>query len=218
MKTGKADFLMKGMIETREILGPVVKKENDLRTGAVMSHVVFFDRIPHRDRFIVQTDGGMIMYPTLSDKKAILENAVAALRAIGFECPRMAVLAPIETVNPKMIETVEANALKEMFLRGEIEDCFVEGPISYDIAMSEEFAKHKKFDCPYCGDFDALIMPNMAAGNILGKCWTATCDSLMGGIIMGAKVPIILDSRSSSSEEKYYAIAIAALIAAGSGS
>ncbi|MBQ3412491.1 MAG: phosphate butyryltransferase [Oscillospiraceae bacterium] len=215
VRDGKASVLMKGMIETRDILKPVVNKENGLRTGSVMSHVGFFDRVPGTDHFIIQTDGGMLLYPTLEEKKAIIENAVSALHAIGNDCPKVAVLAAVETVNPKMQETVDADALKQMNRNGEITGCIVEGPISYDLAMSGSIAQKKHYDCPYCGDFDILVVPDIAAGNILGKCWTVTCSALLGGIVVGAKVPIVLTSRGSSAEEKFYSIAVAVLVADG---
>ncbi len=215
VRDGRASVLMKGMIETRDLLKPVVNRETGLRTGAVMSHVGFFDRVPGTDHFIIQTDGGMLLYPTLEEKKAIIENAVSALHAIGHECPKVAVLSAVETVNPKMVETVDAQALKQMNLDGEITGCIVEGPISYDLAMSSEIASHKHYDCPYCGDFDILVVPNIAAGNILGKCWTITCGALLGGIVVGAKAPIVLTSRGSTAEEKFYSIAVAVLVAEG---
>ncbi len=215
VKSGEANILMKGMLETRDMLKPVVQKENALRTGKLMSHVVVFGNLPHYHKLIVSTDGGMVMYPTLEDKKYIIENAVSTMRAIGYEKPKVAVLAAIEKVNPKMKETVEAAELKQMNLRGEIKDCVVEGPISYDVAMSKEIAAHKGFDCPYCGDFDILIVPDMTSGNLLGKCWIVTAGAVMGGIIVGAKAPIVMTSRGSSAEEKYFSIALAALTAAG---
>lgn len=216
VREGKASVLMKGMIETRDLLRPVVNRESGLRTGSVMSHVGFFDRVPGTDHFIIQTDGGMLLYPTLEEKKAIIENAVSALHAIGNECPKVAVLAAVETVNPRMTETVDAEALKKMNRDGEITGCVVEGPISYDLAMSPEIAAHKRFDSPYCGDFDVLVVPDIAAGNILGKCWTVTCKAFLGGIVVGAKAPIVLTSRGSTAEEKFYSIAVAVLVAEGS--
>ncbi len=215
VRDGKASVLMKGMIETRDILRPVVNKENGLRTGSVMSHVGFFDRVPGTDHFIIQTDGGMLLYPSLEEKKAIIENAVSALHAIGNECPKVAVLSAVEVVNPKMTEAVDADALKQMNRSGEIAGCIVEGPISYDLAMSSDIAAHKHYDCPYCGDFDVLVVPNIAAGNILGKCWTITCGALLGGIVVGAKAPIVLTSRGSSAQEKFYSIAVAVMVAEG---
>ena len=114
-----------------------------------------------------------------------------------------------------MLETVEAAALQEMNEKGEIRDCVVVGPISYDVAMSAEIAAHKGFHSPHVGDFDCLIMPNMQAGNILGKCYTVTVGAPMAGVIMGAKAPAVMTSRGSDANEKFYSIAMAALIAAG---
>ncbi len=215
VRNGDASVLMKGMIETSELLRPVVNRETGLRTGSVMSHVGFFDRVPGTDHFIIQTDGGMLLYPDLEEKKAIIENAVSALHAIGNDCPKVAVLSAVETVNPKMTETVDAAALKQMNLTGEITGCIIEGPISYDLAMSREIAEIKHYDCPYCGDFDILVVPTIAAGNLIGKCWTVTCGALLGGIVVGAKAPIVLTSRGSSAQEKFYSIAVAALVAGG---
>lgn len=215
VREGKASVLMKGMIETSELLRPVVNQETGLRTGSVMSHVGFFDRVPGTDHFIIQTDGGMLLYPDLKEKKAIIENAVSALHAIGNECPKVAVLCAVETVNPKMTETVDADALKQMNLSGDISGCIIEGPISYDLAMSRDIAEKKHYDCPFCGDFDILVVPTIAAGNIIGKCWTVTCGALLGGIVVGAKAPIVLTSRGSSAQEKFFSIAVAVLVAEG---
>lgn len=215
IKSGEADILMKGMVDTGPMLRPLVKKENGLRTGQTMSHVVFFDRIPHYDKLLLQTDGGMVMYPTLEDKKWIIENAVRTLHKMGNDNPTVAVLAAIEKVNPKMIETVEAQQLKQMNLSGEITGCTIEGPISYDVAMSARIARHKGFDCPHCGNFDVLVVPNMTCGNILAKSWIVTAGAMMAGIIVGAKVPVVMTSRGASAEEKYYSIALAAVTAGG---
>ena len=215
VRDGIATALMKGAIETKDLLKPLVCRESGMRTGAVMSHVVFFDRVPGIQKLIVVSDGGMILYPTLEEKKAIIENAVQVLRKIGYTCPKVAVIAAVEKVNPKMIESVEADMLRQMNKSGEIQDCVVEGPISYDIAMSAEIARRKGYTSENAGDFDVLIMPNMNAGNILGKCWTVTCGALMGGIVVGAKVPVVLTSRGSSAQEKFYSIAIAALVSSG---
>ena len=151
------------------------------------------------------------MYPTLEDKKGIIENAINTLHVMGNPNPTVAVLAAIEKVNPKMIETVEAAELKAMNQRGELPGCIIEGPISYDIAMSAAIAKHKGYDCPYCGDFDVLLVPNMTCGNILSKSWVITAGALMAGVIMGAKVPVVLTSRGATPDEKYYSIALAAV-------
>ncbi len=214
VRDGEANFLMKGMMETRDLLKPVVNKENKLHTGRVMSHVAF-NQLPNYPKLLINTDGGMVISPTLEEKKGILENAVEALHALGYALPKVAVLAGVEKVNPKMPETVDAAALQQMNQNGEITGCIVKGPLSYDIAISGQVAQEKHFDCPEAGDFDVLLQPCLAAGNILGKCWSYTAGSIMAGVIMGAKVPIILTSRSAPALEKFYAIAIASLVALG---
>lgn len=216
VKEGKANFLMKGLIDTKDLLKPVVQKENGLTTGRIMSHVGL-NELPSYHKLIVNTDGGMLVYPTVEQKKDIIINAVRMLQMLGCECPKVAVLAGVEKVNPKMLETVDAAELKLMNQKGEIEGCIVEGPISYDLAMSAENAKIKNFDCPYCGDFDVLVAPNLVCGNILGKSWYMQAGGKMAGIIVGAKVPIVLTSRGATSEEKYLSIALAALTAPKGG-
>ncbi|MGI6694716.1 MAG: phosphate acyltransferase [Christensenellales bacterium] len=214
IKDGSVHVLMKGLLETREFLGPVVKKENDLRLGETISHLAFFE-LPNYHKLLMTSDGGMIMYPSLHDKKNIIDNATMAFHAMGYELPKHAVLCAIETVNPKMIETVEAAELQQMNRDGLIQGCIVEGPISYDVAMSSKIAEHKGYQSPNVGDFDCLIMPNIQAGNILGKCFTVTANAMMAGVVVGAKAPIVMTSRGADAKEKFYSIATAALIAAG---
>jgi phosphate butyryltransferase len=214
IKSGRADFLMKGLIDTKDMLKPVVNKDNGLNTGNIMSHVVF-NQIPNYHKLIVTTDGGMMTYPNLEQKVQILENAVAILRTLGVDKPAAAVLAAVEKVNQKMPETLDADALKKMAENGEIKNCSVEGPISYDIAMNREIAEIKQYQSPYCGDFDILLVPDIHAGNILGKCLLVSAGAKMAGIIAGARIPIILTSRGSSAEEKYLSIALASAVSAG---
>jgi len=213
IKDGSASFLMKGMIETTDLLRPVVKKENNLRTGRVMSHLSF-NKFDAYHKIICNTDGGMTPYPDLQKKKEIVINAVETFHKLGYELPKVACLACKETVDPKMPETTDARALQEMCERGELGRCAVIGPISYDIAMSKEIAAIKKFNCEYCQDFDILLQPNIHAGNIMGKCWTVSCGAVMAGIVVGARVPIVLSSRGSSASEKFLSLAMAAVVAA----
>ena len=213
IKAGDANFLMKGMIETTDLLRPVVKKENDLRTGRTMSHLAF-NKFDAYHKVIVNTDGGMCTYPDLQKKKEIVINAVETLRTLGYELPKVACLCCKETPDEKMPETMDARALKEACEAGELGQCFVEGPVSYDIAMSREFAATKKFNCPHVEDFDIVLQPNIHAANIMGKCWLVSCRAKMAGIVVGAKVPIVLTSRGSSAEEKYLSIALAGMVAA----
>lgn len=206
---GKADFIMKGKIQTADLLKAVVNKEKGLRTGRVMSHVVIHE-IPTYHKLLAVTDGGMMMYPNLEEKKQIIENAVNTFIAMGYEKPKVAVLAAVERVNPKMPETIDADLLKKMNQNGEIENCIVEGPISYDLTMSKESAQIKGFVSSVTGDADILIVPNITAGNILGKSLVYSAGAKMAGFIVGAKVPIVLTSRGSTAEEKYLSLVLSA--------
>ncbi|SKB37930.1 phosphate butyryltransferase [Acetoanaerobium noterae] len=205
----KADFIMKGKIQTADLLRAVVNKENGLRTGKVMSHIVIHE-IPTYHKLLAVTDGGMMMYPNLDEKKQILENAVSTFLALGYENPKVAVLAAVETVNPKMQESVDADLLKKMNIKGEIINCIVEGPISYDLTMSKESASIKGFVSPVTGEADIIMVPNITVGNILGKSLVYSAGAKMAGFIVGAKVPIVLTSRGSTSEEKYLSLALSA--------
>lgn len=205
----KADFIMKGKIQTADLLRAVVNKENGLRTGKVMSHIVIHE-IPTYHKLLAVTDGGMMMYPSLDEKKQIIENAVSTFLALGYENPKVAVLAAVETVNPKMQESVDADMLKKMNIKGEIKNCIVEGPISYDLTMSKESASIKGFVSPVTGEADIIVVPNITVGNILGKSLVYSAGAKMAGFIVGAKVPIVLTSRGSTSEEKYLSLALSA--------
>ena len=205
----KADFIMKGKIQTADLLRAVVNKENGLRTGKVMSHIVIHE-IPTYHKLLAVTDGGMMMYPSLDEKKQILENAVSTFLALGYENPKVAVLAAVETVNPKMQESVDADMLKKLNIKGEIKNCIVEGPISYDLTMSKESASIKGFVSPVTGEADIIVVPNITVGNILGKSLVYSAGAKMAGFIVGAKVPIVLTSRGSTSEEKYLSLALSA--------
>ena len=215
VRDGKADFLMKGKLDTSLLLKAVVNKESGLGKGGVMSHFTAFE-VPSYHKLLVPVDGGMVTYPTLEQKKSIIENTVGALRAMGYDCPKVGVLACVEKLNPKMPETVEADALKQMNQRGEITGCIVEGPISYDCAVSKEIADFKGYESPCAGDCDVLIAPNIHAGNIMGKMLTVTAGAKMAGFIVGAKCPIVMTSRGSSPEEKFLSIVIATAAAAKS--
>lgn len=210
IKKGEADFIMKGLVDTKDVLKPLVNKSNHLHTGRTMSHVAL-DEVPGWDRLMVLTDGGMIPHPTLQEKKDILENAVSLLRSLGYERPRVAVLCGVEKVNPKMPETLDAEALVKMANDGIIENCDIVGPISYDLVIDPEAARIKGFECSFSGAFDIILVPTMAAGNILNKCLTTSAGGRMAGIIVGAKVPVVLTSRGSSSLEKLLSLALASL-------
>lgn len=211
VKNGEAEFIMKGMVDTKDVLKPLVKKENGLHTGRAMC-VFTYNEVPQMSKMMAMADGGMIPYPTLEQKRDIIINSVEALHKLGIENPSVGVLAPVEKVNPKMVECTDAAALVEMNKDGTITGCDVVGPISYDIAMSKEIAATKKYDCPYCGDFDLLIFPNMSAGNMAHKAMIICGGTKMAGVVVGAKVPVVLTSRGASTEEKFVSLALASLI------
>jgi phosphate butyryltransferase len=202
---------MKGKLETAQMLKPVVNKETGLGRGGLMSNFVIF-QAPRYHKLLVVTDGGMVMYPTLEQKKAIIENTVGTLKALGYENPKIGVLAAVEKLNPKMPETVDADALRRMNAEGEIKGCIVEGPISLDLALDPEAVAIKGYESPVAGDADALIVPDIHTGNALGKSIILLGGGRMANFIVGAKVPIILASRASSSEEKYLSLMVAAMV------
>lgn len=212
VRAGEADVLMKGLLDTSKLMKPVVNKEAGLNRGAPMTHLALYE-LPHYHKLIGNTDSGIMLYPNLEDKKNIIRNATAALHALGYEKPKFAVLCAVEKVNPKMQETVDAAALQLCNEQGELSGCTVEGPLSYDVAMSREIAQHKGFSSPNCGDFDVLVQPSLAAGNIMGKSWGVTCGAKTAGVVLGAACPIVLTSRGASEEEKHLSIALAALTA-----
>lgn len=209
------DILLKGNIDTAVLLKQVVNKEYGLTTGRLITHVGFLD-VPTYHKLLVVTDGGMVTYPTLEQKRAILENAVFAMRAVGVEKPKVACLAAVEKVHESMPETVDAAELKAMNERGEITGCIVEGPISFDLAFSREAAAVKRYDSPVAGDADILLVPDFVAGNLLAKAMMHTGHALFAGVLVGASAPVIVTSRSSTSEEKINSIACSAMLARAS--
>lgn len=206
---GKADFLMKGKLQTSEMMHAVVDKEKGLRTDHIMSLITLHELKGYHKLFAV-TDGGIMMYPTLDEKKQIIQNAVDTFHSLGIENPKVAVLAAVEVVNPKMPEAVDAAALKQMNLDGELVGCVIEGPISYDLAMSRVSAEIKDYHSSVAGDADILVVPNITTGNVLGKALVVSAGARMAGFIVGAQVPIVLTSRGSSSEEKYLSLVLSA--------
>ncbi len=207
---GKADFLMKGHVDSSTYLKAVVNKEHGLGKGGLMSHFAIFEAPSAYHKLIAPVDGGMVTYPTLEQKKQIIQNTVDAMIALGYDCPKVGCLACKEVVDPKMPETIEGDELKQMNKRGEITNCIVEGPIQFDCATDAEIAKDKGYESPVAGDCDVLLAVNIHQGNSLGKMLAGFCHAKMGGFIVGAKCPVIMTSRSSTAEEKYLSICLAA--------
>lgn len=210
-REGKVDFLLKGHIDTSVLLKAVVNKEKGLGTGKLMTHFVF-NEIPTYHKLLATTDGGMVTYPDVDSKQKIIENTVEVLHKLGYENPKIACLAAVEKLNPKMPETVDAEELKRRNQEGIITGCIVEGPISFDLAFDRNTAVLKDYHSPVAGDADVLLVPNITAGNILGKSLVYAAGGRMAGFIVGAKCPIILTSRSSTADEKFLSIALSALL------
>lgn len=205
----EADFLMKGGLQTADLMRVVVDKAEGLRSGRLMSHVAFLET-PNYHKLLAITDGGMVLHPSLIEKKHIIENAVGFMQKMGYTQPKVAVMAAVESVNPKMQETVDAARLKHMNEDGQIQNCLIEGPISYDLAVSKESAEIKDYNSPITGEVDVMIVPTIATGNLLAKGLIYSGGAKMAGVIVGATVPIVLTSRGSSAEEKFSSIVLAA--------
>ena len=201
---GEADMYMKGLIDTKGFLKSVLNKEVGLRTGKALSHVCLFE-IEGFEKMFFLTDVAFIPYPTLEDKVDIISNTVAVAHACGIECPKVAPLAAVEVVNPKMPVTVE---------EGKITGCIVDGPLSMDLAIDPEAAKHKgATNRKIVGDADILLFPDIHAGNITYKTLVHTAKVKNGCILTGTKAPVILTSRSDTFETKVNSIALAAIVA-----
>ena len=210
---GKADMYMKGLIDTKHFLKSVLDKEVGLRTGKPLSHVCVFD-IEGIDHLLFLTDVAFIPYPTLEDKVNIISNTLEITKACGIECPKVAPLAAVEVVNPKMPATVEAAELTRMNKDGEITGCVVDGPLSLDLAIDAEAAKHKgATGRPIQGDADILLFPDIHAGNLVYKAIVHTAKLKNGNILTGTKAPVILTSRSDSMEVKVNSLALGAVVA-----
>ena len=213
VREGKADFLIKGLLDTSIILKAVLNNEWGLKTGRQLSHVMLY-QIDNYHKLLMLTDGGMVTYPDLETKKQLVINAVEAARGLGYHSIKIAALAAKEKVNPKMQATIDGDALKAMSIEGEFgEGVFVEGPIAFDLAISKEAAQIKKYDSPVAGDADILLVPNIEMGNGIGKAISYFGNGIGAGVVMGAKAPIVLVSRSDSFESKYYSILFGGLIA-----
>ncbi len=210
---GKADMYMKGLIDTKGFLKSVLDKEVGLRTGKPLSHVCVFD-IEGIDHLLFLTDVAFIPYPTLEDKVNIIHNTLEITKACGIENPKVAPLAAVEVINPKMPATVEAGGLTKMNQEGKLPGCIIDGPLSLDLAIDPEAAKHKgATGRAIQGDADILLFPDIHAGNLVYKCLVHTAKVVNGNILTGTKAPVILTSRSDDFETKVNSIALGAVVA-----
>ena len=208
VRNGHADILMKGLIHTADILRAVLNRDTGIRGDGILSHVsVLYS--PSRNRRLFLTDIAMVMYPDLEQKVNLINNAVSFARHMGVDTPRVAPLCAVETLNPKMPATVDADALCQMNERGEIANCIISGPISFDIAVSKSAAMAKGYTGSIHGDADILLFDNIEAGNNTIKAMVQFSDWIFGGVIVGARAPIIINSRSDSDTSKLFSIACA---------
>lgn len=213
VSSGKADYVMKGLLDTSIILKEVLNKEYGLRTDSLLSHVMIYE-VPSYHKLLILTDGGMNIDPDVSQKKKIADNAIKAAKSLGIENVKVACLAAKEKVNPKMQATLDADELKSMCKDGMFGNgVVVEGPIAFDLAVSKEACKIKGYESEVGGDADILLVPTIETGNGIGKALTYMANAKSAGIIMGAKAPIVLVSRADTHESKLYSIAYGAIAA-----
>ena len=197
VREGEAQLLMKGSLHTDELLGAVVARETGLRTGRRLSHVFIMD-VPTYHKVLLVTDAAINIAPTLEDKVDICQNAIDFAVALGVKRPKIAILAAVETVNSKMPATLDAAALCKMAERGQITGGIIDGPLAFDNAISAEAARIKGITSPVAGDPDILLVPDLEAGNMLAKQLTFLANADSAGLVLGARVPIILTSRADS--------------------
>lgn len=209
----KADFVMKGLLDTAVLLKSVLNKDYGLRTDSLLSHVMIYE-LESYHKLLLLTDGGMNIAPDYDQKEKIVKNSIQAAKSLGMETVKVACLAAKEKVNPKMQATVDADLLQKACEEGKFgENVLVEGPLAFDLAVSKEASEIKGFKSEVSGDADILVVPTIEVGNGIGKSFTYMAKSKSAGIIMGAKAPIVLVSRADSHESKLYSIAYGALVA-----
>ena len=211
-REGKAEMLMKGSLHSDEIMAEVVKRETGLRTSRRVSHCFIMD-VPAIDRVVIITDAAVNIFPTLEDKLHIVQNAIDLAHALGMTEPRVAILSAMETINPKVPSTIEAAALCKMAERGQITGGVLDGPLALDNAIDLGAAKIKKIKSPVAGQADILVVPDLEAGNMLAKSLSFMADADAAGIVLGARVPIILTSRADSVVTRLASCAVASLLA-----
>lgn len=211
VSSGKADYVMKGLLDTSIILKEVLNKEYGLRTDSLLSHVMIYE-VPSYHKLLILTDGGMNIDPDVSQKKKIADNAIKAAKSLGINTVKVACLAAKEKVNPKMQATLDADELKSMCKDGMFGNgVIVEGPIAFDLAVSKDACKIKGYESEVGGDADILLVPTIETGNGIGKALTYMANAKSAGIIMGAKAPVVLVSRADTHESKLYSIAYGAI-------
>ena len=212
VREGRAELLMKGSLHTDELLGAVVARDSGLRTGRRISHVFIMD-VPTYHKVLIVTDAAINIAPSLEDKVDICQNAIDLAVSLGLKQPKVAILAAVETVTSKMPATLDAAALCKMAERGQIRNALLEGPLAFDNAISRDAARTKGIKSEVAGDPDILLAPDLEAGNILAKLLNFLAKADSAGLVLGARVPIILTSRADSVRARIASCAVAMLAA-----
>jgi phosphate acetyltransferase/phosphate butyryltransferase len=215
-RAGEVGALMKGALHTDELMHAVVARDTGLRTGRRISHVFAMD-VPTYPRPLFITDAAINIYPTLEDKRDIVQNAIDLAHALGIAAPRVAILSALETIYPKIASTLEAAALCKMAERGQITGAVVDGPMAFDLAVSQDAARTKGFVSPVAGQADILVVPDLEAGNMLAKQLEYLAEAQVAGIVLGARVPIMLTSRADGPLARLASCALAALLVQKNG-
>ena len=210
---GEGDMLMRGNTQTREFLLPLLVPENGLRTDKLLTHIDLVC-MPEYPKVIAIGDVTVTIEPNLQQKKLIIGNMVETLKAVGYEKPNIALLSMVEKVAFHMKDTVEAQELVREHEHRPIADCNLVGPIAYDLILSKEAARLKGYDCPMCGEFDGIIVPSLLAGNLIVKCWQMHAHAKTCGVVIGAKVPVALTSRSDDKEVAFHSLAFCTALSA----
>jgi len=211
VRNKKASILMKGMMGTARLLKAILDKEIGLRTNRLLSHVYTLE-IKNYNRLLTMTDGAMSISPDLKQKAQIIQNAIYYAHSMGIKNPKVAVVAALELVNPDMPATIDAACLAKMSERGQIVGGVVDGPLGFDNAISKEAAVHKGIESPVSGEVDIVLVPNIESGNIFAKGLVYLAKAVPAGLLLGAKAPVVLVSRSDSAQSKLYSIALGVLM------
>jgi phosphate acetyltransferase len=212
VRAGEAELLVKGSLHTDELLAAVVARETGLRTGRRISHVFIMD-VPTYHKVLIVTDAAINIAPGLDEKADICQNAIDLVRALGLDQPRVAILAAVETINAKMQATIDAACLCKMAERGQITGALLDGPLAFDNAISSDAARIKGIVSEVAGNPDILLVPDLEAGNILAKQLSFLANADSAGLVLGARVPIILTSRADSVRARIASCGVAVLAA-----
>lgn len=208
---GEGDILMRGNVQTREFLMPLLDKRNNLRTNRLLTHIDLVS-MPEYPKLIAIGDVTVTIEPNLNQKKDIIRNMVDTLRYVEDEKPNIALLALVEQTSFHMKDTIDAHELVLEHERTPIADCNLAGPIAYDLILSKEAARLKSYDCPYCGEFDGIVAPSLLAGNLIVKGWQAHAHAQTCGVVVGAKIRVAITSRSDAPEVAYNSLAFCTVL------